>query len=126
MDTLWTVVNWAGRIGFTVYLIFAASAHFTNHKGITGYAQARGVPMASTAVVASGVILVAGALMVLFHWHVLWGLALIVLFMVPVAVMVHHFWTETDPMMRANEMAHFGKNLTIASAALLYAACIHS
>lgn len=126
MDTFWTVVYWAGRIGFAGYLIFAASAHFTNHKGITGYAQARGVPLASMAVLVSGVILVAGALMVLLRWHTLWGLALIVLFMVSVAVLVHHFWTETDPMTRANEIAHFGKNLTIASAALLYAACIHS
>jgi uncharacterized membrane protein YphA (DoxX/SURF4 family) len=96
-----------------------------NAKGMTGYAQAKGVPAAGAGVLVSGVMLIAGGLLILFSWHAIVGAALLVLFLVPAAFLIHNYWTETDPMMRANQEAHFWKNITLASAALLIAVGHH-
>jgi hypothetical protein len=41
----------------------------------------------------------------------------------------HHdaggFWTQADAMAKKNDLAHFFKNLTIASGALLYIVMLH-
>ena len=88
------------------FFVKAGVSHLTN-KGVTGYAQAKGVPAAAAAVPASGVMLVVGGLLVLFSWHAIVGAALLVLFLVPAAFLIHNYWTESDPMMKANQEAHF-------------------
>src|SRR5205085_5114377 len=77
---LWTILAWVGRIGFAAFFVRAGVSHFTN-KGVTGYAQAKGVPAAAAAVPASGVMLGVGGLVVLFSWHAIVGAALLVLFL---------------------------------------------
>ena len=49
------------------------------------------------------------------------GGGLIFLFMVLTATLVHHFWTEKDPMARINETIHFWKDIALGGAALLIA-----
>ena len=39
---------------------------------------------------------------------------------VPVTVIIHNFWAFEDPMAKANEMAHFLKNILILAAALAF------
>ena len=121
---LWTILAWVGRIGFAAFFVKAGVSNFTN-KGVTGYAQAKGVPAAAAAVPASGVMLVVGGLLVLFSWHAIVGAALLVLFLVPAAFLIHNYWTESDPMMKANQEAHFWKNITLAAAAVLVAVGHH-
>jgi uncharacterized membrane protein YphA (DoxX/SURF4 family) len=122
---IWAVATWVGKIGFVAFFVMSGINHLMNHKGMTAYAQSKKVPLAGAAVVVSGFMMLAGAAMILFYWHPIWGAALLVAFLVPAAVLMHNFWVETDPMMKANQMAHFWKNLTIAAAAVLYAVCIH-
>ena len=63
--------------------------------------------------------------MILFFWHPIWGAGLLILFLLASAFLVHHFWTETDPMMKANQMSHFWKNITIAAGAVIYSVAVH-
>lgn len=37
----------------------------------------------------------------------------------PTAVVMHAFWTETDPQTQQNEMTHFLKDLAAAGSALI-------
>jgi uncharacterized membrane protein YphA (DoxX/SURF4 family) len=122
---MWTVALWVGKLGFVAYFVMAGIGHLTNYKGMTGYAQSKKVPFAGAAVVVSGLMMLAGAALILFSWHPIWGAALLVAFLVPAAFLMHNFWVETDPMMKAGQMAHFWKNLTIAAGAVLYAVCVH-
>jgi len=48
-----------------------------------------------------------------------WGALLILLFLIPAAFTVHKFWGISDPMMAANQAAHFWKNISLAGACLL-------
>jgi putative oxidoreductase len=122
---LWTILAWLGRIGFSAFFISSGVSHFKNAKGIAGYAQSKGVPAAAIGVPVSGAMLLVGGVLILFSWHAIIGAALLVLFLLPAAFMIHNYWVESDPMMRANQTAHFWKNLALAAAAVLIAVGHH-
>ncbi len=122
---IWAVATWVGKIGFVAFFVMSGITHLMNYKGMTAYAQSKKVPLAGVAVVVSGLMMLAGAAMILLSWHPIWGAALLVAFLVPAALLMHNFWVETDAMMKANQMAHFWKNITIAAAAVLYATAVH-
>ena len=63
-------------------------------------------------------------MMILFRGQAVWGAGLLALFLVPAAFLIHNFWTETEPMAKATQMAHHGKDLALAGAAMLYAVCV--
>src|SRR5574341_491864 len=125
MDNLWTVVSWAGRVGVAALFFRYGINHLVKVKGMTGYAQSKKVPAAAVAVVVTGLMQLAGGAMILVHWHVLWGCALLIAFLVPVAIWMHDFWNETDAMARMNQETHFWKNMGVASALALYAVALH-
>jgi len=47
------------------------------------------------------------------------GAALIILFLVPVTIMIHYFWSMSDPVVAQDQMAHFMKNVSLLRSALL-------
>ena len=78
-------------------------------------------PAAKAATAISGLMIVAGAAMVLLGWHRFIGAGLLVIYLIPKAFMIHPFWKESDPQASMNEMSHFMKDLALAGAALLIA-----
>jgi putative oxidoreductase len=67
----------------------------------------------------SGVIATLGAISIILGFKARWGAWLIVLFLIPVTLMMHDFWTVTDPQMRGMQMAMFMKNISMLGGALL-------
>ena len=122
---IWTVAEWVGRIGFVTLFVMSGINHLVKHKDITAYAQSKRVPAPGVAVTVTGLMMLAGGALILVHWHPIWGAGLLVLTLVPIAIYIHDYWTESDAMMRANQMAHFWKNITIAAGAVLYAVGVH-
>lgn len=120
MDS-WTLLWWVGKLLFVAFFVMSGLNHLMNVKGLAGYAQSKHVPAPALAVVGTGLLLLAGSAMILVNWHAGLGAWLLVLFLVPTAFMMHNYWAETDPMARANQSAHFWKNITLAAAAMLYA-----
>jgi len=118
---MWTAIEWAARIVFVAFFVMSGVNHLVNRRALAAYAGSKNVPAPGLAVVVTGVMLLAGAILILIGWHADWGAWLLVLFLVPTAFLMHNYWVETDPMQRANQQAHFWKNLTIAAAAVLYA-----
>ncbi|MNY69960.1 hypothetical protein D3C86_2079850 [compost metagenome] len=43
------------------------------------------------------------------------------MFLIPVTIMLHNFWTITDPMAQQMDMAAFMKNVSMIGAALMIA-----
>jgi putative oxidoreductase len=108
-----------GRILYVAIFIMAAPGHFA--AGTIGYAASKGVPMASIAVPLFGMIALAGGLSILLGYRAKWGAWLIVLFLVPVTLMMHNFWTMTDPNAAQMQQIMFMKNVSMLGAALMIA-----
>lgn len=108
-----------GRVLYVGIFIMAAPGHFS--AGTIAYATSKGVPMASFAVPLSGVIALVGGLSILLGYKAKYGAWLIVLFLVPVSLMIHNFWTYTDTMQVQMQQINFMKNLSMIGAALLIA-----
>ena len=111
-----------GRIIYGVMLIFLGANQFINRTYWTNYVQAQGIPFAEPAVIASGVILILGALCILFGVFTFLGVMLLVLFFLPVTFLMHRFWIIQDPTLQMIEMMHFMKNFIIMGAALMFLA----
>ena len=106
-----------GRFLFALIFLMAGANHF--NKQAIGYAASQGVPLASIAVPLSGVVAIVGGLSILLGYRPKLGAWLIVLFLIPVTLMMHKFWTVTDPMMSQIQMILFMKNVSMLGGALL-------
>ena len=106
-----------GRFFYALIFLMAAANHFS--KQTIAYAATQGVPLASVAVPLSGIMALAGGMSILLGYRAKTGAWLIVLFLVPVTLMMHKFWTVHDPMMAQTQMVMFMKNVALLGAALL-------
>jgi putative oxidoreductase len=109
----------AGRVLYSLIFLQSLFNHFSASS--IGYAASMGVPMASILVPAAGIIAFAGGLSILLGFKAKWGAWLIVIFLIPVTLFMHNFWTVTDPMMRQVQQAMFMKNLSMLGGAFLIA-----
>jgi putative oxidoreductase len=106
-----------GRLLFVLIFLMAAPNHFS--KQATAFAASQGVPFAGLVVPLSGVLALAGGLSILLGYRAKIGGWLIALFLIPVSLMMHKFWTVHDPMMAQMQMVMFMKNVAILGGALL-------
>jgi putative oxidoreductase len=106
-----------GRILFSAIFLMAAPSLFGG--GAIHYAASQGVPLPNIAVPVSGVLALLGGLSVLLGFKARWGALLLLLFLVPVTLMMHRFWTVSDPMAAQIQQVMFMKNLAMAGGALL-------
>ncbi|WP_280230179.1 DoxX family protein [Nocardia cyriacigeorgica] len=113
------VVVLIGRVLFVVLFLGSAFGHFTQTEAMTGYAQSRGVPSPKAGVLGSGVLMVLGGLSVLLGIWADLGALLLFIMLLPTAVLMHGFWSETDPETKQSEMIQFNKDLALAGAALM-------
>jgi putative oxidoreductase len=106
-----------GRILFSFIFVMASIGHFS--KQTIEYVAAQGIPLASIAVPLSGVISLLGGLSIALGYKAKWGSWLLVLFLVPVTVMMHNFWSAQDPVLAQMHQVMFMKNLSMLGGALL-------
>jgi putative oxidoreductase len=106
-----------GRLLFAAIFILASFGHFQLQT--IGYAAQQGVPLARFLVPISGVLALVGGLSVLLGFYVRIGAFLLIVFLVPVTLMMHRFWTVTDPTMAQVQQVMFLKNLAMLGGALL-------
>jgi putative oxidoreductase len=106
-----------GRFFFALIFLLAGANHF--NKQTISYAASQGVPLAAIAVPLSGALAIAGGLSILLGYRAKLGAWLVVLFLIPVTLMMHKFWTVTDPMMAQIQMIMFMKNVSMLGGALL-------
>ena len=107
----------AGRVLFSSLFVMAGLGHFSSQE--IAYAAAQGVPLASIVVPMSGIMALVGGLSIALGYKAKWGAALIILFLVPVTIMMHNFWSVSDPVAAQDQMAHFMKNVSLLGSALL-------
>lgn len=108
-----------GRVLFALIFINSGIAYLTKLNDMTGYAQFKKVPAPKLAVIVTGLMLIIGALYIVFGVYADLGALLLAVFLVPTAFMMHNFWTIQDPQAKQGEMINFFKNLSLAGAALI-------
>jgi putative oxidoreductase len=113
------IVLLIGRVVFSFFFMYSGFNHLTKLSMFSQYAGSVGVPAPTVAVAVTGLMLLGGGLSLLLGVKPKVGAALLVIFLVPTAIMVHKFWGIADPMMAANQAAHFWKNITLAGGALM-------
>jgi putative oxidoreductase len=106
-----------GRLLFVLIFLKTGSNLFS--KQTISYVASQGVPFASFAVPIAGVLALAGGVSVLLGFRAKIGASLIALFLIPVTLMMHKFWTVHDAGMKQMQMIMFMKNLAILGCALL-------
>ena len=111
-----------GRILVGGYYLMGAFHHFTNTATMARYAGMHGVPAPELAVLVAGVLLLVGGLSLLLGAFPRIGVAAIVLFLVPVTLTMHAFWTDSDPMMRQADIINFTKNIGLLGSTLMFLA----
>jgi putative oxidoreductase len=116
MDVLFLI----GRILLVLLFIQSGSTvHLLKRRQGVEYARMYGTPAAEVTVPLTGVMAVVGGTMVVLGvWGDL-GALILAAFLIPVTWYMHGFWRETDPMQRANQMAHFSKNVALLGGALV-------
>jgi putative oxidoreductase len=106
-----------GRVLFATIFVLSAFGHFSANA--VAYAASAGTPFANIVVPAAGVLALVGGLSIMLGLKARWGAALLVLFLVPVTLIMHRFWSETDAMQAMVARAMFLKNVSMLGGALL-------
>jgi putative oxidoreductase len=106
-----------GRFCFSLIFILSSFGHFT--RPYINMAGAHGVPIPEVLVPLFGLIALVGGLSVLFGYRARLGALLLVLFLVPVTLAMHAFWSVGDATLAQMQQAMFMKNLSMLGGALL-------
>lgn len=106
-----------GRILFGILFAFNGINHFLQLDAMSQYVASKGVPAPGVVVALSGLLLLLGGLSVILGYKPKIGLWLLVVFLIPVALIMHNFWAVEGPQAQV-EMAQFFKNISLAGASL--------
>ncbi len=111
-----------GRILVGLFFLVMGMNHFGNLAEISSWVSSVGVPAASVAVVVTGFLLVLGGISFILGFHPTIGILAIAVFLVPVTLVMHNFWTITDPVQRQQEMMLLLRNMGLLGAVMLFVA----
>jgi putative oxidoreductase len=117
LDAIWPWMHLAARVIFAGSLMILSAGNFTSHENTAS----RTPPVPKGAMVASGIMVWAGAIMIASGWHRFIGSGLVILFLIPVSLRMHNYWSQTDSVARMVNRAQFWKNVGLAGAALFFA-----
>ena len=113
------VVELIGRLAFAAIFVSSGPNHLLKREQMTAYARSAGAAAAPLFVPLTGLMIIAGGLLVAIGAWVDLGAALIVAFLIPTSFFMHGFWRYDDPMERQNQQIHFMKNVAMIGGALV-------
>ncbi|MFZ1019541.1 MAG: DoxX family membrane protein [Minisyncoccia bacterium] len=108
-----------GRIILGGYFIMSGVNHFRHLKMLAGYAESKKVPMASTAVWFTGLMMLLGGLGILLGVWIEFSVLLLSVFLLVTTLMMHQYWTVSEPGAKMSEQINFMKNMALLGAVLM-------
>ncbi|MGH2961539.1 MAG: DoxX family protein [Microbacterium sp.] len=116
MDVLFLI----GRVLFALIFIFSGIAvHLVGRKQGVEYARSYGSPLPEIGVPLTGMMAIAGAVMIALGLWADLGALLIVAFLLLITPIMHAFWRETEEQMRQTQTVMFMKNIAMLGGALV-------
>jgi uncharacterized membrane protein YphA (DoxX/SURF4 family) len=106
------------RILFALIFLLSAVGHITKANAMAGYAKFKGAPGGKFGVIASGVAMGLGALMILLGIFGDLGSVLVFATLIPVSFYMHAFWKESDAQAKQMDQISFNKNVGLMGGAL--------
>ncbi|HEY0908500.1 MAG TPA: DoxX family membrane protein [Candidatus Paceibacterota bacterium] len=102
-----------GHVIVGLYFLINAYSHLFKSSDMVGYAASKKVPSPRLAIIVSGLLLLVAGLSFVSGMYMFYGIIAALVFMIPVTIMMHNFWAETDPMAKMNQRISFLKNVAI-------------
>jgi uncharacterized membrane protein YphA (DoxX/SURF4 family) len=107
-----------GRILFVALFAYSARGHIVDHDRFVKTAGGK-LPIPYVAGWPSGAwLLVASLMMVLGIWADI-GALMLAAFLVPTTLLIHRFWTFSDPAQRRTQQGSFYRNISLLGATLI-------
>lgn len=108
-----------GRALFGILAVVQGANHFLNRAEMAGYAESKGVPAPTVAVLGSGLLLVAGGLGIALGAYPALAAGALVVFFLGVTPLMHDFWALSGEEAQ-QQLVHFMKNVMLLAAALVF------
>lgn len=100
----------AGRILISIIFIMSGISKITGFAGTSGWMASKGLPMPDVLLAASIVIELGAAAMIVLGFKARWGAAALFLWMIPVTLVFHNYWTMPAAEQQMQSIMFF-KNL---------------
>jgi putative oxidoreductase len=110
-----------GRILIAALFIPAGIFKITGFAGTAGYMASKGLPLVNVLLVLTIIIELGGGIMILIGWRTAEAALVIALFLVPVTIVFHGFWSIEDAQEMALQQRIFMKNIAIMGGLLCIA-----
>ncbi len=102
-----------GRLLIAALFIPAGFHKITGFAGVSGYMAAKGLPFPDFLLILTIIIELGGGILILIGWRAKEAALIIALFLIPVTVVFHAFWSFDDAQAMAAEQRVFMKNIGI-------------
>ena len=119
MSWIGSFVTLVGRVLLSAIFILSGLNKIVGFSHTTEYMAAHGVPMPALWLLPAILLELAGGVSLLVGYYTRLGAVLLLVFLVPVTLVMHDFWTIEDAAARRIDMIMFMKNVAIAGG-LLY------
>ena len=116
MESLSKLGQLVGRIALGAIFVISGLGKLANWSGTAGYAASKGIGGALLAVATALELL--GGISVIVGYKARWGALALLVFLVPVTLVFHHFW-GLPPDQQQQQLVEFLKNLGLAGGLLI-------
>ena len=110
-----------GRILLGLIFVLSGFQKLMGFSGVAGGIAGKGLPMPEVLAVLTVVIELGAGLLLVVGWKARWAAFLLFLFIIPVSLVYHNFWTMEGAQAAMNKI-QFLKNVSIMGGMLLAAA----
>jgi putative oxidoreductase len=108
-----------GRIIFGAIFIFSGISHFTKMKDMKSLIASKKMPMPEMVSGVTGLMLLFGGLTILIWQFVVPGIVVLLVFLIPVTLVMHAFWSETQAENKMTQMHYFMGNMSLVGLLLV-------
>jgi putative oxidoreductase len=108
-----------GRLIVGGFYLYAGIDNLLHLNQQVGYAAFKGVPLPLLSIIVASILLLVGGMSILTGYRPVIGVGAVILFLIPVTLLMHNFWTIADPQMRMIEMHAFQGNVALIGSALV-------
>ncbi|HEV3136787.1 MAG TPA: DoxX family protein [Pirellulales bacterium] len=103
-----------GRLLLSLIFVASAAGKISDWQSPAKMMADKGVPAVDALLSIAIALEISGGVLVLLGWYTRFGALALLLFLVPVTLIMHNFWTIEEGPQRMEQMINFMKNVSIS------------